>query len=312
MKPEQIRASSEVEAALQSGGPVVALESTIISHGMPYPTNFETALVVERIIRDGGAVPATVAVLGGVIRCGLREDEIRILATDKDVLKAGERDIPLACSRGCHAGTTVGATLAVASALGIRVFATGGFGGVAIGAGETFDISADLLAFAEYQTIAVCAGAKAFMDIPATLEYLETHGVLVAAYKSSTFPFFYSRDSGQKVDWSAQSVGEIVDVFVRKISVGLGGGIVVGVPLPEEEALPEDQTRHAIWTAIDRCTQMGITGKEVTPYLLKTIGEETGGRSLLANTALIKNNAKVAAEIAVTLCKRLRASPPIS
>ena len=304
MLSDYIQVSSEVQAALDDSRALVALESTIIAHGMPYPTNVETALEVERIVRDNGAVPVTIGVVGGVIKCGLSQDEIRLFATSSEVLKANERDIPRVVSKGTHAATTVGACLATASALGIQVLVTGGIGGVAPRAGETFDISADLPAIVQYPCITVCAGTKAFMDIPATLEYFETHRVPVASYQSETFPFFYSRDSGCAVDWVAQDVEEIADVFLHKLTMQLGGGMFVGVPLPREEALPEETSRRAIQVALERIEKEDITGKAVTPYLLKVIAEETGGKSLEANVALIKNNARVGAGLAVALAQR--------
>ncbi|MBC8255671.1 MAG: pseudouridine-5'-phosphate glycosidase [Ardenticatenia bacterium] len=304
MLSDYIQVSSEVQAALDDNRALVALESTIIAHGMPHPTNVETALEVERIVRDNGAVPTTIGVVGGVIKCGLSEDEIRLFATSSEVLKANERDIPRVVSKGYHAATTVGACLASASALGIRVLVTGGIGGVAPRAGETFDISADLPAIVQYPCITVCAGTKAFMDIPATLEYFETHRVPVASYQSETFPFFYSRDSGCAVDWVAQDVEEIADVFLRKLSMELEGGVFVGVPVPREGALPEEISRRAIRVALERIEKEEITGKAVTPYLLKAITEETSGKSLEANVALIKNNARVGAQIAVALAQR--------
>ncbi len=305
MLSDYVQVSSEVQTALDTKGPVVALESTIIAHGMPYPVNVETALEVERIVREEGAVPATLGIVEGLIKCGLSEEEIRFFAASAEVLKANERDLPLVVSKGCHAATTAGASLAIASAVGISVFVTGGVGGVGPRAGETFDISADLLAIAQYPCLTVCAGTKAFMDIPATLEYLETNRLPVASYQSNTFPFFYSRDSGCAVDWVAQNVEEIADVFLHKLSMGLGGGVFVGVPVPREEALPEEITRRAIEVALERIRQEKISGKAVTPYLLRVINQETDGKSLAANVALIKNNARVGTQLAVALAQRL-------
>ena len=306
MLAEYIKVSPEVQTALEAKQAVVALESTIIAHGMPYPTNVETALAVERTVRDYGAIPATVGIVGGVIKCGLSQEEIRLFATSSEVLKANERDLPRVVAKGYHAATTVGASLAVATALGIHVFVTGGIGGVAPRAGETFDISADLPAIAQYPCITVCAGTKAFMDIPATLEYFETNRVPVASYQSPTFPFFYSRDSGSQVDWTAQDVEEIADVFLHKLSMELEGGVFVGVPVPEEEALPEEITRRAIQVALERIEREDVSGKAVTPFLLNVISEETDGKSLAANVALIKNNAKVGAQLAVVLAQKQR------
>jgi pseudouridine-5'-phosphate glycosidase len=301
MNNKLIKIRPDVRQAIEEGRPVVALESTIIAHGMPYPDNFNTAMDVEGIIRKAGALPATIAVLNGEMTVGLTEDEVRFLATAKEVHKATERDLPFIIARKLHAAVTVGSSLTIAAAAGIRVFVTGGIGGVGIDAGKTFDISADLLAIAQYPVITVCAGAKAFMDIPATLEYLETQRVPVIAYQSPEFPFFYSRSSGVRVDWNLQSAGEIAQVYKAKAAIGQPGGMLVGVPLPEADALPKEVTQAAVQKALKHIADEGITGKAVTPFLLATIKEETGGKSLTANIALIKNNARVGAEIAVAL-----------
>ena len=260
MRPESIRVNPEVESALADGWPVVALETTIIAHGMPYPTNLETAMAVEEIVRAKGAVPATIGIIAGQITVGL----------------------------------------------GISVFVTGGIGAVGPGGTTTFDISADLLALSSYPCMTVCAGAKAFMDIGATLEFLETHRVPVVVYRSDTFPLFYTRSSGHQVEWVAQDAEEIAAFFAAKLTLEMGGGMLVGVPIPEEEELPLAVTRAAIDAAMERMQGEGITGKEVTPYVLSAIKEETGGRSLVANIALVKNNASVGAEIAVALSDAMR------
>jgi pseudouridine-5'-phosphate glycosidase len=301
IRAEYIKIAPEVQDALREDRPVVALESTIIAHGMPQPANVETALEVERIVRANGAVPATIGILAGEIKLGLSAEEIAFFGSGQEILKAGERDIPLAVARRLHAATTAGASLSIAAAAGVRVFVTGGIGGVAPQAGATFDISADLLAIAEYPCLTVCAGTKAFMDVPATLEYLETQRVPVVGYRESFFPFFFSRDSGCELDWVAQDAAEVADFFAARLAMGLAGGMLVGVALPAAEALPEETTQAAIRAALDSLQGQDIHGKEVTPYLLRVIAQETGGKSLAANVALIKNNARVGAEIALAL-----------
>jgi pseudouridine-5'-phosphate glycosidase len=300
ISPQAVSVSPEVREALAAGRPVVALESTIIAHGMPYPTNVEVALAVEGIVRDAGAVPATLAILGGVIRAGLSRDDIEFLGSDKNVLKAVERDIAMvvACKR--HAATTAGSSLAIAAAAGIRVFVTGGIGGVGPLAAQDFDISADLPAIAEYPCLTVCSGTKAFMDIPATLEYLETLRAPVVGYQTDTFPMFYSRSSGSPLEWMAADVAQAAAFFAARLRLG-GGGMLLGVPVPEADALPEDEARAAVDAALSQIKAAGIRGKAVTPFLLSAIKDSTEGRSLSANIALIRNNARVGAEIAVAL-----------
>ncbi|HVO41463.1 MAG TPA: pseudouridine-5'-phosphate glycosidase [Aggregatilineales bacterium] len=300
---KMIQVNLEVARAIEAKAPVVALESTIIAHGMPYPTNFETALAVEGIVRQAGAVPATIGIVEGQIRVGLSEDEIRFFSTRHDILKAGERDISMVVARKRHAATTAGSSLAIAASAGIEVFVTGGIGGVGPGAGQTFDISADLLAIAGYRCLTVCAGTKAFMDVPATLEYLETQRVPVLAYQADEFPLFYSPSSGCKVDWRADSPAEVAACFAAQRALGTGVGMLLGVPLAAEYALPEAETRAAIEVALAKIKSAGITGKAVTPFLLSAITDTTGGKSLDANIALIKNNARIGAEIAVALAK---------
>lgn len=280
---------------------MVALESTIIAHGMPFPVNLETALAVERIIEEQGAVPATVGILGGCLIAGLSSAQIECIATGKGVLKACERDLPLAVAGKLNAATTAGASIAIAAAAGIRVFVTGGIGGVGPSAARDFDISADLPAIAHYPVIAVCAGTKAFMDVAATLEYLETLRVPVATWRSEEFPLFYCARSGCKSGWVVQSANEIAGVFAARLDLGMSGGLLVGVPLPEEHSLPEAEVRPAMDLALQKASQQGITGKALTPFLLAAIHEATAGRSLGANIALIKNNARVGAEIAVAV-----------
>lgn len=305
MKRDAFRMANVVVDALAGELPVVALESTIIAHGMPYPANRETALAVEQIVRDHGAVPATLGVLHGEIVVGLNPAEIEIMATAQGVEKAGERDLPIFVSQRKHAAVTAGASIAIAAAAGIEVFVTGGIGGVGPMASRDFDISADLPAIAQYPVITVCAGTKAFMDVAATLEYLETARVPVATFRADHFPLFYSQSSGEKSPWRVEEPSEIAAAFLAQKRLGRVGGFLVGVPVPAETALPEEQTRTAIAAAMQRIEQAGITGKAVTPFLLSAIKEVTEGRSLSANMALIKNNAALGAAIAVALRKRV-------
>ncbi len=278
--------------------PTVALESTIIAHGMPYPANVETALAVEQIIREGGAEPRTLGILNGEIIVGMTPDQIEQLATRPGVWKACERDIPLAVSRGADAALTAGASLSVAARHGIEVLVTGGIGAVGPTASRDFDISADLPAIADYRVITVCAGAKAFMDIAATLEWLETHRVPVGVWQSDEFPLFYSRRSGFPAPWNVPHSAEAAAVFQARQN----GGVLIAVPLPSADALPEEETRAAIATAIADAESAGIHGKSLTPFLLNRIKQLTMGRSLSANISLIRNNARVGAGIAKALC----------
>ena len=301
MIKKNIVISKEVQQALRRGKAVVALESTIIAHGMPYPQNMETALAVEGIVREAGAIPATIAIIGGTMKVGLTQEEIEFLSTDKTILKASDRDIPFILAKKLHAATTVSASLAIASAAGIKVFVTGGIGGVGPEGYKTMDISSDLIALADYPCITVCAGAKAFMDIPATLEYLETNRVAVVGYKTKSFPLFYTRDSRYTIDWSVENAAEAAEIYFQKQVNQHGGGLLVGVPLQDEDALSYEETQIAIKSALKEMEKKSISGKEVTPFILTTIKAATGGRSLTANIALIKNNARVGAEIAVAL-----------
>ena len=295
----------DVADGLRDGAPIVALESTIIAHGMPYPQNMETALAVEEIVQQKGAIPATIAILNGKMKVGLTRDEIEFIATDPNILKAGDRDIPFILAKKLSAAVTVSASLAIASAVGINVFVTGGIGGVGPEGYRTLDISSDLIALADYPCITVCAGAKAFMDIPATLEYLETNRVGVIGYQTDMFPLFYTRGSHFKLDWTAKSAEDVAQVFRAKLQHQHSGGLLVGVPLAEYEALSYEETQRAIDVALEQIKERGITGKEVTPFILSAIKKETGGKSLTANIALVKNNAAVGAEIAVSLAKLL-------
>ena len=299
-----MRASEEIRQALKDGTPVVALESTIVAHGMPRPTNIETVLKVESIIREEGAVPASVGLIDGEIVCGLSANELEYLAYSDDVIKAQERDLARATVTGRSGATTVGATLFVASHFGIRVHVTGGIGGVAPNFDETLDISADLLAIGRYPCITVASGTKAFMDIGATLEYLETIGVPVGSWTENTFPWFYSRDSGITVEWEANTAEEVATIFMEDQQLRGATGMLLGVPLPAADALPEERTRAAIDQALARASAEGISGKPLTPYLLSKIFEITDGDSLVANVALIKNNASVGAQIASAVASR--------
>ena len=292
--------TTKVAAALDAGKPVVALESTIISHGMPYPKNVETAAAVEDAVRDAGATPATIAILGGHLKVGLLADEIQYLGKKgAQVIKCSRRDLPFVMARKQDGATTVAATMIIAAMAGIRVFATGGIGGVHRGAEETMDISADLEELASTDVAVVCAGIKSVLDIGRTLEYLETHGVPVAGFQTDTLPAFYTRDSGFAVDYRVDTAAEVAAVMNIKWDMGLRGGIVIAVPIPEEHALDEDEINGVIDEAIAEMQARKITGKETTPFLLARIAERTAGRSLEANIELVKNNARVAGEIAV-------------
>lgn len=304
MNKTGIEIRKDVAEALRTGAPVVALESTIIAHGMPYPQNVETALSVEEIVRQAGALPATIAILNGKMKVGLDRDELEFIATDKNILKASDRDIPFILAKKLSAATTVSASLAIASAVGIKVFVTGGIGGVGPEGYKSMDISSDLIALADYPCITVCAGAKAFMDIPATLEYLETNRVCVVGYQTQNFPLFYTRGSQYKIDWSVENADEAAEIFNAKIVHQHSGGLLVGVPMNEAEALSYEETRRAIDAALAQINAKGITGKEVTPFLLAAIKKETGGKSLVANISLVKNNARVGGEIAAALSRK--------
>ena len=294
--------AADVAAALRAGKPVVALESTIISHGMPHPENVETALRVERTVRENGAVPATIAILGGRLKAGLSGDEIRQLGErGQSVTKTSRRDIPVVVSRGDDGATTVAASMIIAAMAGIRVFATGGIGGVHRGAEETMDVSADLEELARTDVAVVCAGVKSVLDIGRTLEYLETKGVAVVGYRSDVLPAFYTPASPFPVDYRAETPKDIAAILNTKQSLGLSGGTVIANPIPAEHALDEDEIDAVIDEAIAEMGKRGITGKDTTPFLLARIAERTGGRSLAANIELVVNNARLAAEIAAAL-----------
>ena len=292
----------EVQAALQQGKPVVALESTIISHGMPYPKNVETALLVEQTIRANGAVPATIAVIGGRLKAGLSRDEIEYLGkTGRGVAKASRRDLPALVARGADGATTVATTMIIANMAGIRIFATGGIGGVHRGAETTMDISADLEELAHTPVMVVCAGAKSILDLGLTLEYLETKGVPVIGYGTDELPAFYTRRSGFGVDYRVDSPEELAAFYAAQRGLDYPGGMLVTNPIPEEYAMDKDVIDAAIEQALASAKADGIHGKETTPYLLAKVVELTGGESLESNIKLVLNNAAVAARTAACL-----------
>ena len=292
----------EVSAALQQGKPVVALESTIISHGMPYPKNVETALLVEKTIRENGAVPATIAVIGGRLKAGLSRDEIEYLGkTGRGVAKASRRDLPALVARGADGATTVATTMIIANMAGIRIFATGGIGGVHRGAETTMDISADLEELAHTPVMVVCAGAKSILDLGLTLEYLETKGVPVIGYGTDELPAFYTRRSGFGVDYRVDSPEELAAFYAAQRGLDYPGGMLVTNPIPEEYAMDKDVIDAAIEQALASARADGIHGKETTPYLLAKVVELTGGESLESNIQLVLNNAAVAARTAACL-----------
>ena len=296
--------SPEVEEAIASGRPVVALESTIISHGMPYPQNVETALSVEKIIRDAGAVPATIAIIKGKITVGLTPEEIEYLGKKGlNVIKASRRDLPVLLARGEDGATTVTTTMIGAALAGVRVFATGGIGGVHRGAETTMDISADLEELAQTPVMVICAGAKSILDLGLTLEYLETKGVPVIGYQTEELPAFYTRTSGFKVDYRMDTAKEIADAFRVKLDMGLTGGMLVTNPIPEEYSMDPEYINKNIADAIDECNRLGIHGKETTPFLLDKIQKLTGGDSLKSNIQLVFNNARLGAAVAAELVK---------
>ena len=296
--------SPEVAQALQEHRPVVALERTIISHGMPYPQNVETALQVEKIIREGGAIPATVAIIGGKITVGCTPEQIEYLGKKGlAVTKASRRDLPVLLARGEDGATTVTTTMIGAALAGISVFATGGIGGVHRGATTTMDISADLEELAETPVMVICAGAKSILDLGLTLEYLETHGVPVIGYGTKELPAFYTAHSGFEVDYRLDTPKEIADAFRVKQLCGLKGGMLVTNPIPEEYSMDGEYIRQNIEAALKEAEALGIHGKQTTPFLLDKIQKLTGGKSLAANIQLVYNNARLAAKVAAELCR---------
>lgn len=291
----------EVEKALEEGTPVIALESTIISHGMPYPKNVETALAVEDVIRKNGAVPATIGIIKGRIKIGLTKDEVEYMATAKNVLKVSRRDFPLVIAQEADGATTVAGTMIAANMAGISLFVTGGIGGVHRGAGETFDISADLEELKMTDVTVVCAGVKSILDIGATLEYLETAGVPVITYGADEFPAFFSRKSGFLAECRLDSVEEIAALINAKNELGLKGGVLVANPIPEDKEIPFDEIDVVIRQALKECEEQGIKGKRITPFLLSRVKDLTEGRSLEANIQLVLNNADIGSKIAMNL-----------
>ncbi|MBQ3291372.1 MAG: pseudouridine-5'-phosphate glycosidase [Mogibacterium sp.] len=294
----------EVREAIEAGKPVVALESTIISHGMPYPQNVETALNVEQIIRDNGAVPATIAIIGGRLKAGLTPEEIEYFGKKgPEITKASRRDLAMLCARGEDGACTVTTTMMIAHMAGIKVFATGGIGGVHRGAETTMDISADLEELAQTPVMVVCAGCKSILDIGLTLEYLETHGVPVIGMGTEDMPAFYTSKSGFKVDYKVDTPAELAHFFQTHLELGMKGGILVGNPIPDEYSMDPDIINPAIDKAIAECNSLGIKGKATTPFLLAKVKELTGGDSLDSNIRLVYNNARVAALTAAELSR---------
>lgn len=298
-----VRVADEVRAALDDGRPVVALESTVISHGLPYPQNLELARAMEREVRDAGAVPATIGVVRGVPTVGMADEEIARFAQAEGVLKLSRRDIGHAVATGRDGATTVAATMALAVLGGVQVFATGGIGGVHRGARETWDISADLTELARTPVLVVCAGAKAILDLPATLEYLETAGVPVLGFGTDDFPAFYSASSGLPASARADTPGEVAAVWRAHRALGGGSGLLLAVPPPADVALPSELVEPVIRRALDRARAAAVRGQQVTPFLLAAVSEETHGESMWTNIALLRQNARVAARIAGELVR---------
>lgn len=288
--------NKEVREALDNGGPVVALESTVIAHGLPYPQNVETALKLEQIVRKNGAVPATIAVFDGEFHAGLNQEQIEFLATEKNIRKISRRDLPVAAARKLNCATTVATTSFIAHAAGIKVFATGGIGGVHRGDG--WDVSADLPELAGTPIVIVCSGAKIVLDLPATREWLETHGITVLGWQCGEMPAFYSRKSGLEVDETVETAGEAAEIAVSRDRLGLKSAVLVTVPVPPEFEIAHDELENILARSLRLAGEMKVTGKEITPFLLSEMSKESGGRTLAANIALLENNARVAAEIA--------------
>ncbi len=297
-----LKFSKEITEAFENQQPIVALESTIISHGMSYPQNVETARRVEDCVRQNGAVPATIAILNGKLKVGLSDSELEYLGQKgRAVIKCSRRDLPFVLAQGLDGATTVASTMIVAAMAGIHVFATGGIGGVHRGAERTMDISADLQELARTNVAVVCAGAKSILDLNLTLEYLETHGVPVIGFQTNDFPAFYSQKSGLSVEYRVDSVEVLANVIQTKWELGLQGGVVVANPIPEAYSLDEKMMNEVINYALQNADNQGVFGKEVTPFLLAKIEELTGGNSLQANIQLVLNNASVAAQLAVAM-----------
>ena len=300
--PQFLDISPEVQQALRDNKPVVALESTIISHGMPYPQNVATALQVEAEVRAHGAVPATIAIIDGRLKAGLSVEDIELLGKrGRDAIKVSRRDIPFVIAAGQMGATTVASTMIISAMAGIKIFATGGIGGVHRNAQQSFDISADLQELAQTPVAVVCAGAKSILDLRLTLEYLETHGVPVVGYQTDTLPAFFTRDSEFPVDYRLNSPLEIARVLHAKWSIGLKGGMVIANPIPDSFAMPRALIDGAIEQALEEASAQGIGGKESTPFLLARVCELTGGDSLTANIQLVLNNARLAAAVGLEL-----------
>ena len=289
--------------ALKNNKPVVALESTIISHGMPYPKNVETALRVEQVIKDHGAIPATIGIIDGESIVGMTPEEIELFGKTKGIAKASRRDLPVIYAKKLWAATTVASTMIIAAQAGIEVFVTGGIGGVHRGAQETMDISADLQELGKTNVTVICAGAKAILDLPLTLEYLETMGVPVLGYQTKELPAFYTRHSGLNVDYEIKDPKEAAQIIFEKRKNNLQGGILITNPIPQEYAMDDKIINNAIEKALKMADEQGVKGKEITPFLLKTVVDLTGGESLESNIQLVLNNAAVGAEIAREVCK---------
>ncbi len=296
-----MRINEEVKSALISKKAVVALESTIISHGMPYPDNINTALMLEDIIRKQGAIPATIGIVEGEIVVGLSRDEIYQLGTKEDVVKVSQRDLPIVLANKQWGATTVATTMFIAQKANIEVFVTGGIGGVHKNAQETFDVSADLIALKEFDVTVVCAGVKSILDIPLTLEVLETYGVSVVGYQSDKLAAFYSRSSGYKIDAQVDNISDLARIVLNKRALNQVGGIVVSNPIPTEHEIAKDKMDEIIEHAIIESEKLGIKGKAVTPFLLSWIKDKTDGESLKANIELIKNNAIVGSQLAIAI-----------
>ena len=291
----------EVAEALKEGKPVVALESTIIAHGMPYPKNVETAIKVEEVIKEGGGVPATIAIIGGRIKIGLTKEEIEYLGTADNVLKVSRRDFPFAISKKLDGATTVAGTMIAANMAGIKLFVTGGIGGVHRGAGESFDISADLEELKMTDVAVVCAGVKSILDIGATLEYLETAGVPIVTFGADEFPAFYSGGSGFAAECRIDDAKDVAEMLRAKEALGLRGGMLIACPVPEEDEIPYEKMDGVIKEALAECEKQGVKGKRITPFLLSKVKDLTRGSSLEANIRLVLNNARIGAEIAANM-----------
>ncbi len=303
MLVKYIVVKDEVKEALEKNKPVVALESTIIAHGMPYPENIEVALEVEKIVREYGAIPATISILDGKLKVGLSKEEIEYLGKSDNIYKVSRRDLPFVIAKGLDGATTVAATMIISEMAGIKVFVTGGIGGVHRGASETFDISADLQELANTNVAVVCAGAKSILDIGLTLEYLETFGVPVIGFKTEEFPAFFTGKSGFGVDFKINNKEELGKFIKAKWDLGLKGGVVIGNPIPKEDEMDYDEINKAIKDALKEAEEKNIQGKKVTPFLLDKVKEKTGGNSLQSNIKLVYNNAKLGAQLAVELAR---------